>query len=273
MTGLRCLFVVRLRALHVPYGRLDRSTDMTDMDDANRLTTELERLYGFPALAPRERGLVGADGRVRAAVVEIARAGDWSLAASLCHSVQAEMGLPAPAVSIAGGGGYRLWFSFSEALAVDQARSFLIGLCKLSLGEWQPDQLAFWPEQNGLRQLILPPAQDKASGKWSAFIDPELGSLFVDEPGLDMAPSEARQADLLAGVESIPRDAFERALARLGVSAEVGHLASTTETPGAAFTDPKSFLLAVMNDPAASLEHRIEAAKALLPWFERDPRR
>ena len=243
------------------------------MDDLNRVTTELERLYGSPGWAPRERGLVGADGRVRAAVVEIASAGDWSLAARLCHSVQAELDLPAPAVSIAGGGGYRLWFSFSEALAVHQARSFLLGLCKLSLGEWQPDQLAFWPEQNGLRQLILPPAQDKASGNWSAFIDPALGSLFVDEPGLDMAPSEARQADLLAGVESIPRDAFERALVRLGVTAEAERLAPSTVTPGAAFTDPKTFLLAVMNDPTARLEHRIEAAKALLPWFERDQRR
>ena len=239
------------------------------MDDANRLTTELERLYGLPGLAPRERGLVGVDDRVRASVVEIARAADWSLAARLYHSVRAELELPAPAVSIAGGGGYRLWFSFSEALSVDQARSFLLGLCKASLGEWQPDQLAFWPEQDSLRQLILPPAQDNASGKWSAFIDPELGSLFVDEPGLEMAPSDERQADLLAGVESIPRDAFERALARLGVSPEAGNLAPSTEAAGATFTDPKTFLLAVMNDPAASLEHRIEAAKALLPWFER----
>ncbi len=34
-----------------------------------------------------------------------------------------------------------------------------------------------------------------------------------------------------------------------------------------AFTDPKTFLLAVMNDPAACVEHRIDAAKALLPYF------
>jgi hypothetical protein len=31
------------------------------------------------------------------------------------------------------------------------------------------------------------------------------------------------------------------------------------------FTDPKSFLLAVMNDPSATLVQRIKAAKALLP--------
>ncbi len=36
---------------------------------------------------------------------------------------------------------------------------------------------------------------------------------------------------------------------------------------GGGFVDPKSFLLAVMNDPGATAEHRIEAAKALLPYF------
>lgn len=243
------------------------------MDDENRLTTELERLYGLPGLAIRERGLVCAGGRVRAAVVKVARAADWRLAARLYNSARAELELPAPAVSIAGGGGYQLWLSFSEALSVDQARSFLHGLCKASLGEWQPGQLEFWPEGEGVLELILPPAKDEASGKWSAFIDPDLGSLFVDEPGLEMAPSEERQADLLAGVESIPPDAFERARVRLGVTAETERASVGAEATSVAFTDPKTFLLAVMNDPAASLDHRIEAAKALLPWFERDPRR
>ncbi len=239
----------------------------------NRLTTELERLYGLPGGSPRESGLIDADGRVRAGVVEITRAADWPLAARLIQSVQAELDLPAPAVAIAGGGGFQVWFSFSDALPVDQVRCFLHGVCEALLGEWQPGQLEFWPESHGARPLSLPPAQDKASGKWSAFIDPDLGGLFVDEPGLEMAPSDERQADLLAGMASMPRDAFERALARLGVSAEVENPAPTTTAAGAAFTDPKTFLLAVMNDPTASLEHRIEAAKALLPWFERDPRR
>jgi len=31
--------------------------------------------------------------------------------------------------------------------------------------------------------------------------------------------------------------------------------------------DPKGFLLGVMNDPAVELHLRIEAAKALLPYF------
>lgn len=34
-------------------------------------------------------------------------------------------------------------------------------------------------------------------------------------------------------------------------------------------TDPKRFLLEVMNDSTAELRLRIEAAKALLPYFER----
>lgn len=239
----------------------------------NRLTTELERLYGLPGGSPRESGLIDALGRVRAGVVEITRAADWPLAARLVQSVQAELDLPAPAVAIAGGGGFQVWFSFNDTLPVDQVRRFLHGLCEVSLAEWQPGQLEFWPESHGARTLSLPPAQDEVSGKWSAFIDPDLGGLFVDEPGLEMAPSDERQADLLAGVARIPRDAFERAVARLGVSAEVENPAPTTTAADAAFTDPKTFLLAVMNDPTASLEHRIEAAKALLPWCERDPRR
>ncbi|NTV11175.1 MAG: terminase small subunit, partial [Zoogloea sp.] len=35
------------------------------------------------------------------------------------------------------------------------------------------------------------------------------------------------------------------------------------------FDDPKGFLLAVMNDPSAGAGLRIEAAKALLPYFHR----
>lgn len=38
---------------------------------------------------------------------------------------------------------------------------------------------------------------------------------------------------------------------------------------GGNFSDPKSFLLAVMNDPSASASQRIKAAKALLPYFEK----
>lgn len=243
------------------------------MDNMNRLTTELERLYGLPGLPPRERGLAGAAGRVRVGVIEVVRAADWPLVAALFQSVQAVLELPAPAVSIAGGGGFRLWFSFSDALSVDQVGGFLHGVCKASLGEWQPGQLAFWPESHGARPLPVPPALDEVTGKWSAFIDPELGSLFVDEPGLDMAPSDERQADLLAGLVSTPRDVVQRALARFGMNAETECLAPPADAAGTAFTDPKTFLLAVMNDPTARLEHRIEAAKALLPWFERDQRR
>ena len=36
---------------------------------------------------------------------------------------------------------------------------------------------------------------------------------------------------------------------------------------GENFTDPKAFLLAVMNDASANPRDRIEAARALLPYF------
>ena len=43
-------------------------------------------------------------------------------------------------------------------------------------------------------------------------------------------------------------------------------------TVGGGFVDPKSFLLAVMNDPGARADYRLDAAKALLPYFEGLPR-
>ena len=44
-------------------------------------------------------------------------------------------------------------------------------------------------------------------------------------------------------------------------------LASSLGEPGC-FNDPKGFLIAVMNDPHIGVRDRIEAAKALLPYFE-----
>lgn len=86
-----------------------------------------------------------------------------------------------------------------------------------------------------------------------------------------MAPSDERQADLLAGIASIQREVFERALARLSASGETAGADAPNDavSASASFTNPKAFLLAVMNDPAVGIAHRIEAAKALLPWFER----
>ena len=235
----------------------------------NRLKEELRRLNllleGDPA-----NGTV-----TRIVVLGFARAADWAAAARLHRSVQEAFEFPPPLVSIVAGGGYRLWFPLAEPVAVDVARAFLTALHREYLSDLPPGCLEGWPAAGpdfaACDPAQVPPVLDEALGKWSAFIDADLGSLFADEPGLDMAPSDERQADLLAGIASIQREVFERALARLSASGETAGADAPNDavSASASFTNPKAFLLAVMNDPAVGIAHRIEAAKALLPWFER----
>ena len=255
----------------------------------NRLIAELQRLYFLHDRATGEFRLAAPDGRVRAAMVKFERAADWDLAARLYQGVRDELELPAPAVSISGGCGYQLWFSFSEPVTVDQASGFLSILRQDYLSEALPGHLKFWPEADGAlsapsNSMVLPPALDAESGKWSAFIEPSLGSMFVEEPGLEMAPNEERQADLLAGLKSIQAGELQRVLALFSLQSEAQTVSQEpADTPprnnaarssglnvGGGFSDPKRFLLAVMNDPTASADHRIEAAKALLPYFDNE---
>jgi hypothetical protein len=99
-----------------------------------------------------------------------------------------------------------------------------------------------------------------------------------------MAPNMDRQADMLSGLKCIAADDFGRALDILDPpscnTADVLECVAANDSESAAgsnisrldlsgnYADPKSFLLAVMNDPSASVGHRIDAAKALLPYFE-----
>ena len=101
--------------------------------------------------------------------------------------------------------------------------------------------------------------------------------MFAEQAGLDMTPSRDRQADLLAALTSVKADDFARALAILGqgapVQPRVGSAKEFGEESGHIATgrcdDPRSFLLAVMNDASSPAHLRVEAAKALLPYFER----
>lgn len=257
----------------------------------NRLIAELQRLYFRSDQATGAFNLVGVDGQVRAAVVSFTRTADWNLVAQLYHAVQETLGLPAPAVSVSGSHGYQLWFSLGEPVAVEQASKFLSGLRGRYLSEALPRNLKFWPGSDGALMrgsdsLSLPPSLDAESGKWSAFIEPSLGSMFIEEPGLEMAPNEERQADLLAGVKSIQPGDLRRVLAlfvpQLEAQAVLKEPVDTSPRDdlqlsfglnvGSGFTNPKRFLLAVMNDLTASADHRIEAAKALLPYYDNEQR-
>ena len=270
----------------------------------NKFIAELRRLNFLPEQpfqvldavgATAALNVIGVGGMARAMVVGFERAIDWEYAAKLYQTVCKDLELPAPAISVSGSDGYQLWFSLAEPLPIEQVRLFFNALRCVCLQDVAPGYLRFWPEAETLipvepSLVNLPPALDENSGKWSAFIDPCMGSMFVEEPGLEMAPTMDQQANLLSGFKSIKANDFRRALSALQAQVEAAltlsdqaatrlqeraqspntYASSSLSNISGYFSDPKSFLLAVMNDSSAPTDHRIEAAKALLPYFGRD---
>lgn len=232
----------------------------------DKLNGELQRLH----FLPEQRVEAGQS----ALGLAFRRAADWESAALLWRAVQDELDLPAPAVSV-DGQGYRLWFSLAEPVDDQQARRFLDGLQRRYLADLPASRLEFGIAGN------LPPSPLAEPERWAAFIDPGMGSMFTTEPWLDMAPNRNQQADLLAAFTSMKFAEFERALAQLKPIGNIAAADSGNSLPGVtapmldtlilagSYADPKSFLLAVMNAPNASAQQRIEAAKALLPYFEK----
>lgn len=243
-----------------------------------------------PSLAGGNRvaiNLVSSAGTVRTLAICFEKGADWEQVAKLYAGTQA-MALPAPALAVSGISGYQLWFSLVDPIPVVQAQQFFYGLSRQYLADTALCRLRCCPDipgiDNSLSCLIdLVPAFQEATQRWSAFIDPGLGSLFIDEPGLEMVPNMAGQADILAGVDSIKAGDFQRALSRLQVadssdaqipersSGMTGEGAGAHHMTGHQYRDPESFLMVVMNDPACHLTHRIEAAKALLPYIKKTP--
>jgi hypothetical protein len=235
--------------------------------------------------------LVSPAGMARAMVVSFTRATDWEQVANLYQAVQDELDLPAPAVSVSGRKGYSLWFSLAEALPLAQIRAFLAALQLKYLADIPLAHLELQPDVLAVKTLA--PARHNATGKWSAFIDPSMGSMFIDEPGLEMAPILDRQAGMLAGLETIKGANFQRALSILQAPKELdgepavtlaeaaARLPTQASGPpdladgyrhsglseGSTYADPRDFLIAVMNDSSLGIKQRIKAAKALLPNF------
>ena len=233
----------------------------------SKLASELERLYLLPG---QNEPLIDASAASRLLCLALP-AKDWPAAETLLQALPDDLELPLPALSV-DGEGFRLWLSFAEAIDAATGARFVAALHQRYLPELPAERL-----QVLAGQLVLPPSPlDDDGERWAAFIDPGMGSLFVDEPSLDFSPNPEKQAELLAGFTSIPARAFAQALARLeAASAETAgetptaavHLPETAKTIGA-YPDPKSFLLAVMNEPTVPLAQRIEAAKALLPYAD-----
>jgi hypothetical protein len=224
-----------------------------------RLISELQRLFQHPPSPGTDAG-----GQVRAMALTLARPADWDALSAVWRGVQAELGLPAPAIAVSGIDGYQLWFSLTEPVPAAHAMAWLDGLRRRYLGEIDAARIGM---QAGANEA-LPPPQQQANGLWSAFVAPDLAPVFADEPWLDTPPSREGQADLLARLQGIQRADFEASLARLA-NIQVPAPAPTQPTPlqrqpRDSSQDPRHFLLGVMNDERLEMGLRIEAAKALL---------
>lgn len=227
-------------------------------------------------------------------VIGFAQTSDWPLIARLYEAMQEELDLPAPAVSVSARCGYQVWISLADPVTVALAHRFMNVLINRCLAELPRTRINLHPSIDATSavdegRLELVPAVDPSSGKWSTFIDPSLGALFVDEPWLDMAPSIDKQANLLAELKSINAGDLQRVLelahfdkaeaamtheanaplTELGPVSSADSCKHSQSGTGHTQYDPKTFLLAVMNDASVSTEQRIEAAKALLPYFEK----
>jgi hypothetical protein len=193
-----------------------------------KLISELTRLYlpaGTLSPAALEQHLLGktspgatlatGDGQTRVIVIAFPKiaGGDaeqhWSLLCSVANALQTELGLPAPAVSISGANGYRLWLSLETPAPASAVRQFLELLRKAYFPDMQPVADA------AIALADVPPCLNRHSGKWAAFIHPGLGASFAEESGLEMPPPFAGQAALLDGLHSIGEAQFKHAVAAL----------------------------------------------------------
>jgi hypothetical protein len=87
-------------------------------------------------------------------VLEIRLPNAWDALSAVWQAVQADLGLPAPAIAVSGIDGYQLWFSIRPALARSEARLFLQGLCHRYLAQLPAERVrmfvdAAWSEPTG----------------------------------------------------------------------------------------------------------------------------
>lgn len=223
----------------------------------SRLDTEQQRLFGGnPA------------GHTRTLVLGLARPADWTVLRNVWQGVQADLELPAPAIAVDGSESYQLWFSLAQPVSLAQAQDFLEQLRLRYLPEVAPSRIHRLPiadpsSPDAVRSAPAVPARQALTGNWSAFVSPDLPAVFGEDPWLDTAPGLDQQADLLSRQKSISADAWHHALQCLR---PVEHSTGTQQAvpSGLAPLEPRAFLHSVMNDTAAPLALRIEAAKALL---------
>ena len=244
----------------------------------SRLSAEFQRLYQLPGDDASQGGallrLVGGDGQVRTLVMALHSPAEWPALGAVWRGVQADLGLPAPAIAVNGVDAFELWFSLVEPVPLAQATDFLQALRARYLPDVRPQRVRLRPDAGGdasTRCVTSIPQPQGDAGHWSAFVAPDLAAVFGDEPLLDLPPGLDAQADLLSRLVSIQPGAWAAAVARLHSPAalseadQVAQQAMTTApATAAAFEDPRQFLHHVMNDGSVAMALRIEAAKALL---------
>jgi hypothetical protein len=205
-----------------------------------KLTSELQRLYLFAGQQHDAPSIdLVKDGMVRTLVIDFHKAADeqhWARLCDVANALQTELGLPAPAVSVSGGECYRLWLSLAQPLPEAQAKQFLALLHK---AYFEDEEIDF-----GRSQVDLPPAQNRATGLWAAFINPSMGGALAEDLGLEMMPPESAQAAFLERLGSISMEEYQQALATLQrkhgaapVSAPAAPVASTTPAAGLLLKD------------------------------------
>lgn len=241
-----------------------------------RLQRELHRLFQLPLgqeLPSDQPALVDEQGRVRAMVLALASPADWDALARVWNGVQADLGWPAPAIAVAGAEhGYQLWFSLTQPLDGGHAQALGQALKHRYLADQPAHRVRVWPQlvDGAMCHARGVPALVAADGPWSAFVAADLAPVFADEPWLELPPNPDGQASLLAALRSMSADELVHGLALLDTARPN---AAAPATPGqalalAAHTDPRRFLLEVMNNEAVALSLRIDAAKALLPYAD-----
>lgn len=223
----------------------------------DRLKEQLQRLR---AEAPA--------GQVLTLVLAFAQCRDWPAVAALLQDIESELELPAPALSVSARDGYQLWFPLAEAIPVADGARFLSLLVRRFVADQPRARLASCPPVAGmvvLESLPAVPALDEGSGRWSAFVDPAMGGMFADAPGLEISPNPERQADLLASVRAIKPAELARCRGTVSEAPPEERPEETcVRVTLGDFQDPRDFLRAVMNDTGVPLTLRIDAAKALL---------
>jgi len=250
----------------------------------SRLQQEYSRLF---LVAGRDGDcLINELGMVRALVVEFTVPLGWKALSEVWYGVQRDFGLPAPAIAVSGTDAIQLWFSMANDIDGTTAERFLSTLKLLYLPGIPPSQLRLFPmrdvssvEKETHTELV--PADRHSTGHWSAFISADLAAIFDVEPWLDIPPNMDQQADILSKLQPIKPDQLSTVLAAhdnktkrefggpAGPSAEIGNSSgesNDSELPEIASMSPQMFLLQAMRDVRLPLEHRIEAAKALLPY-------